>query len=715
MQNFGSDFVKNHVILQTFVKSTFFDLFSMKINTKKLLLLAMTGLGIITGGCHKQQVPEEAKTPAKEVSGISKDNMDLSANPSEDFYQYACGGWMANNPLPNAYSRYGSFDQLAESTEKQLHKLISEIAQKSNAAGTNEQKIADLYNSGMDETAIEEFGVTPIKFLLDKISSLQDRKQLTDVITLLHDYGFSPFFSLSCQASPNNSSLNIAWINQSGLGLRNEDLYLNPIEKIKKGYTEMLQQFLEFSEYADNAHATALAEKVWKLESSLARIYMDKNDMRDPDLTNHVMTADEAAALTSTFNFSSYLTAAVPSGIDQLNVTSPAYISKMDGLLKTTDLETIKAYLATQVICQTAPYMSKKFVDAHFTFFGKIRSGKTENKERWQRVIGTISDMLGEPVGQLYVKQYFPQEAKDRMLHLVSNLKAALGDRIAKCDWMSRETQQKAQEKLEAINVKIGYPDKWRDYSSLNIDKSGYLSNILKIWQFETDYELAKIGKPVDPTTWYMSPQTVNAYYEPPTNEICFPAAILQPPFFDLNADMAANYGAIGVVIGHEMTHAFDDQGRKYDKDGNVNNWWTEEDAKKFADRTQVLVDHFNAIEVLPGQFANGKFTLGENIADNGGLNTSYDALQRAKAEGDIKEVMDGFTADQRFFLAYAAVWANNITEQEIERRLTDDEHSLGKWRVNGALPHIDAFIKAFNIKEGDPMYLAPEKRAKIW
>jgi putative endopeptidase len=354
-------------------------------------------------------------------------------------------------------------------------------------------------------------------------------------------------------------------------------------------------------------------------------------------------------------------------------------------------------------------------VDAQFDFYGKTLSGKTQNKERWQRVVATISGLLGEPVGQLYVKQYFPPEAKEQMIHLVKNLKAALGDRIAQNSWMTEETKKKAQEKLNAIIVKVGYPDQWRDYSQLTIDQSGYMKNILAIMKFENNYQLSMIGQPVDPNRWQMSPQTVNAYYEPTTNEICFPAAILQPPFFDLNADMAANYGAIGVVIGHEMTHGFDDQGRKYDKMGNVNDWWTEEDSKNFQSRTQVLVDYFNAIEVLPGIFADGKFTLGENIADNGGLNTSFDALQRAKAEGGIAETMDGFTADQRFFLAYAAVWANNITDAEIDRRVKTDPHSLGKWRVNGTLPHIDAFVKAFNIKEGDKMYIAPEKRARIW
>ncbi len=622
---------------------------------------------------------------------------------------------MKNNPLPPAYSRYGSFDQLGESTEKQLHKLISDVAAKKNTTGTNEQKIGDLFNAGMDEQTIEQLGVTPIQPLLDKISQVNDRSQLTAVITELHCYGFSPLFGLGCMASPNNSEMNIAWMMQSGLGLGEPDYYLHPNDTIKTGYITMLQQYLTLSGFATEANAKKAANDVWAFETELARIFINKEVLRDPDRTNNVLTPQQTAALFKTFDFNTYLTTSVPAGIDSINVVLDSYFKGMDRLLQSKNLETIKAYLAVQVINECAAHLSSGFVNAQFDFYGKTLSGKSQNKERWQRVVATISGLLGEPVGQLYVKQYFPPEAKKQMLHLVSNLKAALGERIAHNDWMTEETKKKAHEKLNAIIVKIGYPDTWRDYSQLTIDQSGYMKNILAIMKFETNYQLSKIGKPVDPNLWQMSPQTVNAYYEPTTNEICFPAAILQPPFFDLNADMAANYGAIGVVIGHEMTHGFDDQGRKYDKKGNVNDWWTEEDSKNFQERTQVLVDYFNAIEVLPGKFANGSFTLGENIADNGGLNTSYDALQRAKAEGGITENMDGFTADQRFFLAYAAVWANNITDAEIDRRVKVDPHSLGKWRVNGTLPHIDAFVKAFNIKEGDKMYIAPENRAHIW
>ncbi len=427
------------------------------------------------------------------------------------------------------------------------------------------------------------------------------------------------------------------------------------------------------------------------------------------------MPLGEATKLFTSLDLSKYIKEMVPNPIEEVNVVLPSYFTQMNKLIAQQDLNTIKAYLAWNVVNEAASSLSEDFVEANFNFYGKIISGQEKNKERWKRVISRVSGLLAEPVGQLYVEQYFPAEAKERMIHLVNNLKAALGDRIMGNTWMSQVTKNKAKEKLEAMIVKIGYPDKWRDYSSLEIVKDSYFANIIRANRFEYAYQLSKIGKPVDPMEWQMSPQTVNAYYNPTTNEICFPAAILQPPFFDMNADDAVNYGAIGVVIGHEMTHGFDDQGRQYDKMGNVNDWWTEEDSKNFKERAQVLVDYFNAIEVLPGLHADGQFTLGENIADNGGVNTSFAALQRAKAEGTIQEEMDGFTADQRFFLAYAGVWANNIRNEEIERRTKVDPHSLGKWRVNGTLPHIEAFINAFNIQEGDPMYLAPEKRANIW
>lgn len=676
----------------------------------------MLCVGFLFSGC-KENKKEEVKTKPI-ISGIVLENMDTTANPADDFYQYACGGWIKNHPLPAEYARYGSFDQLDEATDKQLKKLITDVAAQNNANGTIAQKIGDIYNCGMDTVTIEKQGNAPIQPILKKIANIKSINELTDVLIEMHLNGYYPFFNFFGYASPENSSMTIAWLQQSGLGLGEKDYYLdtkNP--KIKDGYMAMMQQLFAFSGYEElsGKQGLALSQEVWKVESAIAKIYIDKNELRDPIKTKNVMLLDNAQKLIPTLDLQKYTKAMVPAGVKEVNVVMPVYFQHLNQLLKTQNINTIKAYLAWNVICDAAPYLSDNFVNEHFNFYGKIFSGKEVNKERWKRVIGIVSGLLAEPVGQLYVQQYFPAEAKQKMLHLVDNLKAALSDRIMQNSWMTQATKDKAKEKLEGIVVKIGYPDKWRDYSKLEIKRDGYYTNILRAVRFENEYNLAKIGKPVDPTEWQMSPQTVNAYYEPSTNEICFPAAILQPPFFDMNADDAVNYGAIGVVIGHEMTHGFDDQGRIYDKFGNVNDWWTEEDSKNFKERAQVLVDYFNQIEVLPGLKADGKFTLGENIADNGGVNVSFAALQRAKAEGNIVEELDGFTADQRFFIAYATVWGNNIRNAEIEKRTKSDPHSLGEWRVNGTLPHIDAFIKAFNVKEGDGMYLAPEKRARIW
>ena len=686
---------------------------------EKLLKIGLLMLIVcfLFSACQGKQKDED---PEKElVSGIVMDNLDKTANPADDFYQFACGGWMKNHPLPAEYSRYGSFDQLGENTEKQLNKLITDIAQQSNDAGSVAQKIGDFYNCGMDTQAINEQGDQPIRPILQKIADVKSNKELTDLLIELHSMGYSPFFGVFGEASPNNSTMTIAWLAQSGLGLGERDYYLKPDAKIKEGYLTMVEKLLELSEYGEMTNNAgkekALAAKVWNLESALAKIFIDKNELRDPVKTNNVLAMEDAAKLMNVIDLNKYIETIVPNKVNEINVVLSSYFTSLNKLLATQDINTVKAYLAWNVVNEAAPYLSDDFVDASFDFYGKVLSGKEENRERWKRVINTVSGLLAEPVGQLYVEQYFPAEAKERMLTMIGNLKVALGERIANVTWMSQETKQKAQEKLEAVIVKVGYPDKWRDYSGLTIEKDSYYANVLRAVKFEREYQLSKIGKPVDPSEWLMSPQTVNAYYNPTTNEICFPAAILQPPFFDMNADDAVNYGAIGVVIGHEMTHGFDDQGRQYDKTGNVNDWWTEEDSKNFVNQAQVLVEHFNKIEVLPGLFANGQFTLGENIADNGGLNTSFVALQHAKEQGTVKEEMDGFTANQRFFIAYANVWANNIRDEEISRRTMTDPHSLGKWRVNGTLPHIDAFIEAFNIQPGDKMYLEPEKRAKIW
>ncbi|MBO4656014.1 MAG: M13 family metallopeptidase [Bacteroidales bacterium] len=682
---------------------------------KKVIIPLMICTVFCLVSCKSHQKDEVTFT-----SGIDLANLDTTASPNDDFYQFACGGWMKNNPLKPEYSRYGSFDVLGENNQVQLKEIITETAAQQHEQGSVAQKIGDLYNIGMDTVTIEKQGAEPIQKELKNIADMKDLKGLTAMLAEMSLNGLNPFLGIFGEADPDNSSMNIAWLWQSGLGIGDRDYYLEASQQnTREKYVEMMTEMFKLSGYGKmvnmEGRENEMAVAVLKLETAMAEKFMDKNTMRDPFKTHNIRTIDQLQNMLPAINVKEYLDAQGLGSLESVNVGQVDYVSALSQILRTTDLNTIKAYLAWQVIDAAAPFLSSDFVDANFNFYGKVLSGKEENKPRWKRVVGTVDGCLGEAVGQLYVEKYFPAAAKERMLKLVNNLKVALGERIQDANWMSDSTKMRAQEKLDAIIVKIGYPDKWRDYGKLEVKNDSYYANVLRARRFENEYQMSKIGKPVDPTEWQMTPQTVNAYYNPTTNEICFPAGILQPPFFDMNADDAANYGAIGVVIGHEMTHGFDDQGRNYDKMGNLANWWTEEDGVNFTQRAQVLVDYFNKIEVAPGLFANGQFTLGENIADNGGLNISYQALQKAKAEGGIQEEMDGFTANQRFFLAYANVWANNIRDEEIVRRTMEDPHSLGRYRVNATLPHIDGFIEAFNIQPGDKMYVAPEERARIW
>mgnify|MGYP002623411035 CR=1 FL=1 len=672
-------------------------------------------LFIMVVGCDNKDL----KT--KELqSGINRANLDTTVNLKDDFYQYACGGWMKLHPLPSEYARYGSFDKLSDDNQQQIKDLVLEMAEANNKQGTIAQKIGDLYNLGMDSLTLNKQGAKPIANRLATIAQIKSQTELENQISDMHLSGISAFFGLFGEAHPTNSDLKIAWLWQSGMGMGDLDYYLETDEeKLRQEYKKMMTQLFDLSGYSQligkKGQEQALTEAVFAIELKLAQVAMDKNDRRDPQKTFNYISLADLKHLLSNFDIEKYLASMALTNIDSVNVGQPEYFKSLNLLFKDIPLEDMKSYLAWMTILNAAPYLSDDFVNIHFNYYGKVLSGKEENRPRWKRVISVINGTLSEAVGQMYVDKYFPKEAKERMLNLVHNLKDALKIRIEENTWMTKETKVAALEKLTTFHVKIGYPDKWRDYSNLEIKNDSYYENIIRSNRFETVYQLSKINKPVDKDEWLMSPQTVNAYYNPTTNEICFPAAILQPPFFDMNADDAANYGAIGVVIGHEMTHGFDDHGSQYDKDGNLKNWWQEADAEHFAQRTQVLVEHFNKIEVLPGVHADGKFTLGENIADNGGLQVSFLAMTKAMANGEIKDTLDGFTPQQRFFLAYANVWADNIRDEEIKQRTKVDPHSLGRWRVNATLQHIDAFFEAFDIHENDKMYLAPEKRALIW
>ena len=679
-------------------------------------IVTVTVLAVISMNVYSQ----ESKEKGMLVSGINKEYLDTKVSPKEDFYQYACGGWMKMHPLTPEFARYGSFDKLGEDNQLKLKELIMELASEKNQQGTIAQKIGDLYNFGMDSVLLEKQDAEPVLSALKDIAQLSTKEAVYSKIAELHSLGISPFFGVFGEANPANSDMTIAWVWQSGMGMGDRDYYLDKETKdIREKYKVLIENMFSFVDFAKMLKSKGtnadLANDVLNLETRLAAASMDRNDRRDPYKTFNYMDMAKLQTLMGGFDVKKYFVSMGLSAVDSLNVGMPDYIKEVGKLLDNTDLQQLKAYLAWTVINHAADYLSNKFVDEKFAFYGKILSGKEELQPRWKRVVNTVDDALGEAVGQMYVDKYFPKEAKDKMLKLVDNLKYALAERINSNTWMTDTTKVKAIEKLNTFHVKIGYPDKWRDYSGLNIKKESYYANILRSSKFEIAYQLSKIDKPVDKDLWLMTPQTVNAYYNPTTNEICFPAAILQPPFFDMNADDAVNYGAIGVVIGHEMTHGFDDKGRQYDKDGNLNDWWLPSDTENFAKRTQVLVDYFNKVEVFPNLYADGQFTLGENIADNGGLQVSYVALQKAISEKQIQGTMDGFTPEQRFFIAYAMVWAGNIRDEEIKRRTKEDPHSLGKWRVNATLPHIQPFIEAFGIKEGDKMYLPKERQAAIW
>ena len=654
----------------------------------------------------------------KEVStaGIEPANLDKTVSPSADFYQFACGGWMSMHPLTDEYSRFGSFDLLAENNRQQLKGLIEELAAAPSEKGTVARKVGDLYNLAMDSAKLNAEGYFPIESQLKKIAGLTGRQEFVKVVAEMTRQGYGPYFGIYVGADDMNSSMNLVQTYQGGLGLGDRDYYLGADEhnrEIRSKYEEHMVRMFELAGWS-NTRAREAAAAVMAIETQLATASYEKVKLRDPLANYHKMTIEELEKEIPGVDWKVYFETIGLPGIEELNVAQPEPIREVARIWNNSPLEAQKAYLQWKVIDAAAPYLGDEFVAEHFEFNGKVLSGVKEMKPRWKRAVATVDGAMGEAVGQMYVEKYFPAAAKERMMKLVENLQKALGERIKALDWMSEETKARALEKLAAIYVKVGYPDQWRDYSGLEVRNDSYWNNILRSNEFDFDYMLAKAGQPVDKKEWLMTPQTVNAYYNPTTNEICFPAGILQYPFFDMPADDAFNYGAIGVVIGHEMTHGFDDQGRQYDKDGNLKEWWTAEDAENFKARAQVLVDYFDDIEVLPGLYANGQLTLGENIADHGGLQVAYQAFHRATEESPLGEA-EGFTPEQRFFLAYANVWAANIREEQIRFLTQMDVHSLGRWRVNAALPHIEGWYEAFGVREGDPLYLVPEKRASIW
>ena len=658
----------------------------------------------------------DSKKEAVMTSGIDLTNLDTTAVQGADFYQYACGGWMKKHPLTNEYSRFGSFDMLAENNREQLKGLIVEIAAGQNAQGTIGQKIGDIYNLAMDSVKLNADGVTPIQADLEKIASVKDKSEIVPLMAELAHSGVFPYFSFYVGADIMDSKSNLFQLYQGGISLGEREYYLDNDDvttNIRNKYKEHIVKMFQLAGF-DEAAAKKKMEAVMDIETRIAKASFSAVEQRNPAANYHKMSLDELKKEIPGIDWDAFLNGIGVKGVTELSVSQVEPIKEVEKIINSLPVENQIAYMQWSLIDRAAGYLSDDLVAQNFAFYGKTLSGKQATQPRWKRPVSTVNGVLGEAVGQMYVEKYFPAAAKERMVQLVKNLQTALGERIRNLEWMGDSTKIKAIEKLNSFYVKVGYPDKWRDYTGLNIEKDSYWANVKRATEFELDYMLSKAGKPVDRDEWGMTPQTVNAYYNPTTNEICFPAGILQYPFFDMNADDAFNYGAIGVVIGHEMTHGFDDQGRQFDKDGNLKDWWTAEDAKRFEERAQVMVNFFDSIQVLPGLNANGSLTLGENIADHGGLQVSFQAFKNATKDAPLP-VKDGFTPEQRFFLSYAGVWAGNIRDEQIRLQTKSDPHSLGRWRVNGALPQIDAWYDAFGIKEGDPMYLAPEKRVSIW
>ena len=644
--------------------------------------------------------------------GVDRANLDEKIKPGDDFYQYACGGWMAANPLSPEFSRYGTFDQLGELNRKQVYDLVMGIDPKTAVKGSNAQKIGDLFAMGMDSVTLNKQGAETIQADL-KIINGASRADIPVLMATLP--GISAFYGTDVEADMMNSSINTLYWGQGGLGLGDRDYYLLDGESEKKvleAYKTYLSTLAQLAGYNIN-EAQRLVENTLRIETEIAKTAKSREENRDPLGMYNPMKLSELDTQYPALGMGKYIQAQGIENVDTVIVVSPKSLATINDLIANESEQALRDYIVAGYLDSAAPFLSDDFINAQFEF-AKVKSGIQQLQPRWKRALSIPNTMLGEALGQLYVEKYFPPTSKQKMLKLVENLQAALGQHIDNLSWMSPETKAKAREKLAAFTVKIGYPDKWRDYSKLNIDPSkSYWENIQEAILFNRDFSNADYAKPVDRDRWYMSPQTVNAYYSPSTNEICFPAGILQPPFFDPEATDAENYGAIGVVIGHEMTHGFDDQGRMYDKDGNLVNWWTDADAEAFTKLADGLVEQFNEVVVLGDTHANGRFTLGENIADQGGLRVAHTAFHNAG--GNNGETVKGFTPDQLFYLAYANVWAGNIRDEEILNRTKTDPHSLGKWRVNATLRNIEPFFEAFSITEDQPMYRPESERIVIW
>lgn len=676
--------------------------------TKQFLPMAMMFMAPVVG------------VNAQSKSGLDLSNLDKSANPADNFYQFATGGWQASHPLPAAYSRYGSFDMLQENVNKQVNTILTDLAKKKYKDGTTEKKLSDFYKLAMDIKRRNQEGVAPVRPLLDEIESATSLDALRNLQLKYAKFGYGVPFNSYFGADEKNVSMNILNLGQGGLTLGQKDWYVNTDSatvSVREAYKKHIARMFTLFGFPQ-ATAERKSKDVFRFETMLALISKSNVELRDPKANYNKMTLKQ---FDERYPNIGLVKLSEAEGVDtkyiqEMVVGQPAFFEGLDKIVALLTADELKALMEWDVIMSAASYLSDEVREANFDFFGKTMKGRKEDYPLWKRATNQVENAMGEALGKMYCERYFPASSKKMMEDLVRDLQVSLGQRIDAQVWMSDSTKANAHAKLDKFYVKIGYPNKWTDYTKLTIDPSkSYYENVLATRLFAHDKHIReKAGKPVDRDEWFMTPQTVNAYYNPTTNEICFPAGILQRPFFDPKADKAFNYGAIGVVIGHEMTHGFDDQGRQYDADGNLHDWWTAQDAKGFEQRAKLYADFFDAIEVLPGLHSNGRFTLGENLADHGGLQVAYNAFKNATKKKPLKTA-DGFTPDQRFFIAYAGVWGQNITDQEIRNRVKSDPHALGKWRVNGALPHIDAWYDAFNVKKDNKMYIPQNERLQLW
>lgn len=678
---------------------------------KKITMVAALAVAALAADA---QAPATAQGA---VHGVNKADMDMSVRPGDDFYQYAGGGWLKANPMKPEYSSYGVFNDLAETNRKQIRELFENLSKEKHAFGSVGQKVADLYNMAMDSVRLNKEGAAPLQKDLDKVKAFSKKADFTAFIADQHLYKGNPFFGIGVDTDLKNSDLNVMWLSAGTTGLPDRDYYLNTDADSKKkqeAYRAYLSKIFQLSGYKKK-EAEKAAKVIYNIEYQFAEAEMSRAEARDYNKLYNIYTIDMLQKDYPAIQWAKYFELMGVKDVKQVILTEPKVMAVAQKLMSTLSEQDIKYYVAGLIIKSSTSVLSDDFVNANFDFYGRLLNGQKEQKARWKRALGFPNSLLGEAVGELYVSKYFAGESKAKMLKLIDNLRKALATRIANLTWMNDTTKINALVKLNSFTVKVGYPDKWRDYSKLTIDPAKSLyDNVAAATYVETLRNLEKFGKPVDKSEWGMTPQTVNAYYNPTTNEICFPAAILQAPFFDVNADDATNYGAIGVVIGHEMTHGFDDQGRNFNADGNMVDWWTAGDSKRFTAAAEKLAAQFDQITVVGDLKANGHLTLGENIADQGGLRISYDAFKTTQQFQEGKEI-DGFTPAQRFYLSYGRIWAEHMTEEAIYQQTKSDPHSIGRNRVNATLRNIDTWYDAFGVKEGDKMWLAPAERAIVW